>query len=234
VSGEGRVIAAAIAAHIGAVVLAGGDWMALFRLFVPVLPGALLVASELGQTTSFSSNAVRVFAALVACGFVWLTTGRAAREITVSRLSLVAQARPVLAGAHSVGALDVGWVGFATAADVFDLAGVTDPTVARLSGGHTSKHVTESLLEARDVDTLVLMLAPGEPLREPWSSTRFGRTVEARVARLASGLGFERVAMLRSPRAAGPVYLVLARPNVRQVADAPNRARSAAGRELGN
>ena len=215
VSREGRVIALATAAHIGAVVLAGGDWMALFRLFVPVLPAALLVASELAEATSFSSNAVRVFVAVVACGFVWITTGRAAREVSATRLSLVAQARPLLAGDHRVGALDVGWVGLATAADVFDLAGVTDPTVARLPGGHTSKHVSESLLEARDVDAFVLMLAPREELRQPWGSTCFGRVVEARVARLASGLGFEPVATLRSTFVAGPTYVVLSRPSVR-------------------
>ncbi|MBN1607965.1 MAG: hypothetical protein JW940_15110 [Polyangiaceae bacterium] len=221
VSRDGRVIAVAIAAHIGAVVLAGGDWMALFRLFVPVLPGALLVAGELAETTSLRSNTVRILAAVVACGFVWVTTGRAAREVAASRLSLVAQARPVLAGAHHVGALDVGWVGFATAADVFDLAGVTDPTVARLRGGHTSKHVTESLLQAREVDALVLMLAPREQLRQPWTSTRFARPVEARVASLASWLGFEPVATLGVSTRAGPAYVVLWRPNARQVAAIP-------------
>jgi hypothetical protein len=215
VSREARVLAVAIAAHFGALVLAGGDWMALFRLFVPVLPGVLLLASELAETTSFASNAVRTAAAVVACGFVWITTGRAAREVCAQRLSLVAEARPILAGAHHVGALDVGWVGFATRADVFDLAGVTDPTVARLPGGHTSKHVTESLLEAREVDALVLMLAPGEQLREPWSATRFGRAVEARVAWLASGLEFEPVATVGSS-GAGPAYVVLRRPNVRR------------------
>jgi hypothetical protein len=229
VSRDGRVIAVATAAHIGAVVLAGGDWMALFRLFVPVMPGVLLVASELAESASFRANAARISAAVVACGFVWITTGRSAREVSLNRLSLVAQARPVLAGARQVGALDVGWVGFATTADVLDLAGVTDPTVARLPGGHTSKRVTVSLLEARDVDALVLMLAPREELRRPWSSTRFGRVVEARVAWLAAGLGFEPVATLRAPSAEGPTYLIVSRPNVRQAARAPGGVQRTAG-----
>src|SRR6185503_458049 len=37
-----RLLALAVAAHLVALVLAGGDWMALYRLAVPVLPTAIL------------------------------------------------------------------------------------------------------------------------------------------------------------------------------------------------
>lgn len=219
VSRPNRVIVLALVAHIGAVVLAGGDWMALFRLFVPVLPGALLVAGDLAEKTPWWANLFRYVVAIAACGFVWVTTGRAARSVSENRLSLMTRGGAALAGARHVGALDVGWVGVATRADVFDLAGVTDPTVARLPGGHTSKRLTADLLESRDVDALVLMLAPGEDLRVPWESTLFARAVEVRVAWLASGLGFEPTAPVLMPAGSvSPAYVVLRRPNVRRAA----------------
>jgi len=71
------------------------------------------------------------------------------------RASLVAEARPLLEGAARVAALDVGWVSAATDADVIDLAGLTDPEIAALPGGHTSKRVDAMFLLARDPDVLV-------------------------------------------------------------------------------
>ncbi|MEZ4312879.1 MAG: hypothetical protein R3F14_33060, partial [Polyangiaceae bacterium] len=39
-----------------------------------------------------------------------------------------------------------------------------------------------NLLDAREVDTLVLLLAPGQPLADPWTSSRFARWVESWIA----------------------------------------------------
>ncbi|HEV8551708.1 MAG TPA: hypothetical protein VGQ57_21820, partial [Polyangiaceae bacterium] len=47
--GRTRALAAAVAAHFVALIAAGGDWMALYRLAVPVLPGALLAAARLAE-----------------------------------------------------------------------------------------------------------------------------------------------------------------------------------------
>jgi hypothetical protein len=41
--------------------------------------------------------------------------------------------------------------------DIVDLAGLTDPEIAALHGGHTSKRVDVSMLEERKVDTIVLL-----------------------------------------------------------------------------
>jgi hypothetical protein len=62
---------------------------------------------------------------------------------------------------------------------LFDLAGVTDPDVAALPGGHTSKAVALAMLEAREVDRLVLQLAPGATLDRP----AYARIVEQRLSR---------------------------------------------------
>jgi len=110
------------------------------------------------------------------------------------RLRLIREARPALSGARVVAALDVGWVGAATDAIVVDLAGVTDPTIGRLPGGHTSKRIPDHLLESRQVDTVILLAndpIPADPLASSWA-----RTVEARVAREAADLGFSVQAAL--------------------------------------
>ena len=89
--------------------------------------------------------------------------GTAGRHVGADRAALVEAARPVLAGFHRVAALDVGWVGAATEADVVDLAGVTDPAIAALPGGHTSKRVDARLLLDRQADALLLYLPTGLP-----------------------------------------------------------------------
>jgi hypothetical protein len=106
-----------------------------------------------------------------------------------------------------VAALDVGWVGAATDADIVDLAGITDETIARLRGGHTSKRVPEGLLRHRGVDTLVL-LAFGPAVAGSLESARWARAVEARVAREAADLRFEPRATLELGKT-GQRYVVL-------------------------
>jgi hypothetical protein len=104
--------------------------------------------------------------------------------VGADRAALVAAARPLLAGAHCVAALDVGWVGAATEADIVDLAGVTDPEIAALPGGHTSKRVDARLLLERGTDALLLYLPAGLPAggAADWAEATYGRAVEARLA----------------------------------------------------
>jgi hypothetical protein len=83
-----------------------------------------------------------------------------------------------------VAALDVGWVGAATEADIVDLAGVTDPSIAALPGGHTSKRIDARLLLERDTDALLLYMPQGLPEggTTAWREGTYGRVVEARLA----------------------------------------------------
>jgi hypothetical protein len=195
----------AVAAHLLAVALAGGDWMPLSRLLVPALPCVVLAAAWLtghgprpwaagrlalgllGPAHVMAGAAAGVGLALEvdARGGVRLGAlrGRSpVREVGARREAVMRALAPALEDARAVATLDVGWVGAVAPGAVVDFAGVTDPAVAALEGGHTTKRLPPSLLAARGVDALVLLCAEGEPIGEPWTATRFARGVEARVA----------------------------------------------------
>jgi hypothetical protein len=177
-----RVLALAVAVHFIALALAGGDWMALYRLAVPVLPAALLAGTRLGLSATRLQFTLRCAIAAGISLVLAVYVGWPARSVLAHRTQLIAAAQPVLARAHSVAALDIGWVGAATPAPIVDFAGITDPVVARRPGGHTSKRFEEGLLEHRAVDTVILLLAPGAQPAPSWQESSFARQVEARVA----------------------------------------------------
>ena len=102
------------------------------------------------------------------------------------RAALIAEARPVLAHDRRIAALDVGWVGAASDADVIDLAGVTDPEVAFLPGGHTSKRIPRAWLFAREPSAIVLLSKPGAAPTKSFAPESFSRAVEQRVAWLSA------------------------------------------------
>ena len=80
----------------------------------------------------------------------------AGRGVQADRADLIRRARPLLRDAQMVAALDIGWVGASTDASIVDLAGLTDPAIALLPGGHTSKRVDTAMLLDRGVDTVVV------------------------------------------------------------------------------
>jgi hypothetical protein len=172
----------AIAIHFVAVAFAGGDWMPLSRLVVPVLPATILVVAEIGATGSRAALAPLGIAVLLQC-WVWREPGLRSRRVMADRHVVIDEATPALAGARVVGTLDVGWVGAAApGATIVDFAGVTDPVVAALPGGHTSKPIPDELLIQRDVDALVLLLAGDAPPEADWTRSRFSRGVERWIA----------------------------------------------------
>ncbi len=194
-----RAIALAGVLHFAALALAGGDWMSLYRLAVPVLPSFVLGAAELWRVAPRWASWLRVALAGALGVYLYAALGPTARGVGPDRERLIESARKPLAGAKSVAALDVGWVGAVSDFYVVDLAGVTDPRVAVLPGGHTSKRIDDALLRSRDVDALVLLLPPHE------------REVERRVQLLPSAEGFVVVAEL--PFAQGRQrYVVLRKP----------------------
>lgn len=190
-----RATLVALGVHGVAILSAGGDWMPLYRLFVPVLPSVILCGAELAQLSSSRWPIVFRLSALFAVSvLVAGTLGPAAREVGVQRSALIHAARPALVGAERVAALDVGWVGASTPADILDLAGVTDPSIASLPGGHTTKRLPEGLLEVRAVDAVVLLAH--DPRLDEWPDLSFARGVEARVATLRSFSEFHPVARI--------------------------------------
>jgi hypothetical protein len=177
-----RGMQAAVAVHFLAVAVAGGDWMPLSRLVVPVLPCVVVAGAHVLDRSRWWIGTPRLALALAGLVFAVVRAGPAAARVGSDRLQILGELGPSLRSARVVAALDVGWVGAATDAAVVDLAGVTDPTIAALPGGHTSKSIPPSLLAARSVDTIVLLLAREQPLAEPWPKSRFARLVEHQLA----------------------------------------------------
>lgn len=155
-----RTLALAFVAHVVAVILAGGDWMPWARLFVPVAPSLALVFVATARVADRRLSAARLALAFaLATALAWRLAPQG-RTVQRDREELVLRARPALADARVVAALDVGWLSAATDADIVDLAGLTDPTIAALGGGHTSKRVDTTMLLDRGVDAVVIYAEP--------------------------------------------------------------------------
>lgn len=194
-SARTHAIVVALAAHLLALVQAGGDWMPFFRLFVPVLPSLVIAGAEIAALSP--SKVFVVLRALLTAGVSLAlggTLGPAARAVGDNRQLLIESAKPWLRGAQRIVALDVGWVGAASSADIVDLAGVTDPAIAVLPGSHTAKRLPEGLLEVRAVDALVVFVEA--PAVETWPDLVFVHPVEARLSTLLSFSEFRPVAAL--------------------------------------
>jgi hypothetical protein len=187
--GWGRGLCAAVFVHFAAVALAGGDWMPLSRLVVPALPTVVLAAAHVASVADPRVTALRLALALAGAVFQIVRVGPAEiAGVGAARLAVIEALRPALEGAPVVAALDIGWLGAATDATLVDLAGLTDPDIAVLPGGHTSKAIPARLLDARGVSAVVLLLKDGEPLVEPWTESFFARIVELRLSALP-GIG---------------------------------------------
>lgn len=204
-----QILMGAILVHFAAIAVAGGDWMPLSRLAVPVLPACMIVAAHLASVARIPSTALRTLLALAGEIFVLVTKGPVAAKVGQDRRDLIQIMEPALKDAKVIGTLDAGWVGAATDAMIVDFAGLTDPSIAALPGSHTAKHIDRSMLDKRGVDTLVLMRSPTDPTETPWTDTRFSHVVEMRIARFP-GYGDEFVLAAESPLPILP-YLVLRR-----------------------
>ena len=174
--GTSRAVAAAFAVHVLAVIAAGGDSMPYARLFVPVLPSLLVLHLQIARVSKPWAVWLRTGVTLAVGAWFVVVAAPRGRRVMRERAELVRRATPVLAGAKSIAAVDVGWVSAASEARIVDLAGLTDPEIAALRGGHTSKRVSGAMLLDRDVDTIVLYANPLET--EQW-----GHVVAARLAR---------------------------------------------------
>ena len=191
--------------HLAVIVLAGGDWMPLARLVCPVLPPlALATAHLLSSASSTLTTIVRLSIGAIAEIVVLTMRGPAAAHVLRDRLALIDAAAPVLAGAKAVATLDVGWVGTATDAEIVDLAGATDPEIAALPGGHTSKAISGAFVTARGPDRLVFQIDE----RSTSDEVTFARTTEARLFRDPIILRTYAITW-RSPAALPVRYVVL-------------------------
>lgn len=198
-----RVVALGGVVHFTALMLAGGDWMTLYRLAVPVLPSFVLGAAELWRVAPAWSSWLRVALAGTMSVYLAAAVGPVARGVGADRAQLIDAARKALHGAKVVASPDVGWVGAVGDFSVVDLAGVTDETVAMLPGGHTSKRIDDSLLRRRNVDAIVLLAYPPHD--------ELAREIDRRAALTPTAQSFQIVARL--PFAGGrQQYVVFRKP----------------------
>jgi hypothetical protein len=216
----GRPLALALAgaAHVAAVVAAGGDWMPYARLLAPVVPSLLYAFVLAAPEMSRLCAGLRVAAALALGVYELVVAAPGGRDVDAHMASLVERARPLLGGANRVASLDVGWPTAATEAAIIDLAGLTDPEIASLPGGHTSKRVDATLLLERDPDVVLLYaLRDGDDLVYP-------RVVEARLAdsELLRRKYDQRAFLPYGTGGAG--YVVLGKKDVTRQQDAPERS----------
>jgi len=151
-------LVAAWIVHTLSCVIVGGDWMPLSRLFVPVLPSLAVVFAHLARVAHPASTIAR--AVVCVAGHVFVTTSvmSSARRVMSDRSVLVEQLRDTARDGDVIASVDVGWVGAAHRGVVVDLAGVTDPVVASLPGGHTSKRILPEMLELRGVTHLLMLV----------------------------------------------------------------------------
>jgi hypothetical protein len=201
-------LAAALGVHWFVLLGIGGDWMPFWRLAMPVFPGVFVLGAAVAERSSRLANALRLSVVLACGALLQVAKGQETRAVRAERARLMARAAPLLQGAERVASVDVGWVGAAGGYQVVDLAGVTDPEVAYLPGGHTSKRLPPDFLERRDVDALVLLLAPDAP-PALGPSPRFARPVETRLLGLRGAEQFAPVG--RVPLNPHQDYLVLRR-----------------------
>jgi hypothetical protein len=149
------------------------------RLLVPVVPALAIFGASVDSSWGRVGVLVLTVGSNLALG--WCHRDEAT-AIASKRERVIAELAPQLAGCARVAGLDVGFLGAAFPGPVVDLAGLTDPAVALLGGGHTSKLLPEGFLDARAVDALVLWAPPGS-VSELGPEARFGRVVETRLAR---------------------------------------------------
>ncbi len=175
--GRGVVLALAGVAHVFAMIAVGGDWMPYARLVVPIAPSLVLVSLDAARGSSTAARAARALAAGGLAAYLLVFAAPEGRHIASDRRALAHSAKPLLAQAKSIAALDIGWPSSIFEGTIVDLAGLTDASIAVLPGGHTSKRVDPSMLFDRNPDVL-LFYAKAHSIDD----AVYVRAVEARLA----------------------------------------------------
>jgi hypothetical protein len=201
----------ALLAHFGAVVLAGGDWMPGFRLWVPLFPEYAALAAVGGQRLwrrGGRARAMSTAALMIACGVPLLDLALRIpewRNAGNSRDSVGASiARELREHDTRVALVDIGFLGYASGVTTIDLAGLTEPAVAAFPGGHLAKRIPSAWLEAQAPDALLLHASlPPSAASDGRLERLAGYPVEMRVARFSWVMRQFRVAKIY---AYGPGY----------------------------
>lgn len=222
-----RARAWALVAHCAALVLAGGDWMPGFRLWVPLFPQYAALAAVGSERLWRKGRGARVLcvgALAIACGVPVLDLGLRIPEWSAAGHSRntvgVEIARDLREQTQRVALVDIGFLGYASGVTTIDLAGLTDRAVAGFPGGHLKKRIPSAWLEAQRPDALLLHSAlPPTAAADGRLERLAGYPVEQRVARFGWVTKQFRVARIYA-YAPGYYYVLLRRPSNKQ-GDAP-------------
>ena len=153
-----------------AVLLEGGDWMVLFRFWVPGLPAILLLGVAAARALVGEMAGLRPYAAALGVVLVAssLWAGHVARDgpdgLAINAAGyrfahdavadeLKARARP----GDAVALMDIGRIGYDTGLRVIDISGLTDREIARAPGGFLRKRYPVERLMARAPRFFVLV-----------------------------------------------------------------------------
>lgn len=180
--GAPLVLVAAGVVHLLAIAFAGGDWMPFARLVVPIVPSLLLAFVLVSPAAQPVATALRAFVGLGLGLRVLIFAAPAARSVGPDRERLANSVAPLVRGRSHVATADVGWPSAATEATIVDLGGVTDPEIAVLPGGHTSKRVDGALVLEKGTDAILLYAKAGELSLDSWQEAFFPHAVDARLA----------------------------------------------------
>jgi len=200
--------------HAFALLLAGGDWMPFFRLYAPLLPWlcwAVVVEGPRGWRLAMAAPFALAGPALLVAGL-----GSEARAVIEHRFEWIERGRPLLEDASVIAAVDIGWLGQATSAEIVDLAGVTDPRIARLSGSHTDKALSPGLFAARNVDAWVIRAQGTTAAPEGLRELSCVYSVDQRLLGGAEDMGFVAVGKIAIPGTAGHYVVARLKPRIRR------------------
>lgn len=188
-----RARAWALLAHLAAVILAGGDWMPGFRLWVPLFPQYAALAAVGLERLWRRGSLARVLAGASFCAACavplldlalripeWQRAGASRDRVGA------AIARELREHSKRVALVDIGYLGYTSGVETIDLAGLTDPAVAAFPGGHLAKRISSAWLESQAPDTLLLHSSLPPSAADDGRLTELsGSPVEMRVARFA-------------------------------------------------
>ncbi|NOY93885.1 MAG: hypothetical protein GXP55_22105, partial [Deltaproteobacteria bacterium] len=189
-SGPGRVYAWAVAAHLLALALAGGDWMPGFRLLAPIVPIYALALAEGWHGLRRARPRLSLGLLAVALMLPLIFSGLELPRLRASGRARDRRGAPLahdLAALHGpVALVDVGYLGYRSGAPILDLGGVTDAVVARSPGGYLDKRIEPATLALREPVAIVLHAASAPELDARGNLRRLtGYPVERRIAAMA-------------------------------------------------
>ncbi len=216
---DDRAAGLAIAAHLVAVPLAGGDWMPGFRLFAPILPAYVVLAGSglAALTRRRRGPLVCAVALALACALPAVNSVVQLPEVRSAGLARHRLGGPLAdwlgEHAHTVALLDVGFLAYRSGVAVVDLGGITDPVVAHCPGGHTTKRIPIEYLRVRNPDAIVfhaqrpprvsqrgaLLALDGFPVERRLAASDWVRTHFRVVRTVGYSKRYYYVVMLRQP-----------------------------------